>query len=216
MTSYAVPVQNTIKFSLAPSALATTTFKLSLKRRKIAKSFVRAARLASLVSSRGFAPLWKNSCGRPWSTSICVQTCGKSPPSQNIIWWKGRHVPGLTWRLPSPTWRLPSAAAPATRVLGETTHSSVLMCCWFCSPPPLSKTNPILSIVSYTDGLGEGVVLQWWACSWIIRRFSFNIIPRKTGSWLTDDLGALAAHWLKAFLFEGSRYVRPVVDKHAL
>ena len=42
MTSYAVPVENTLKFSLAPSALKS-----------------------NIVSSRGFAPLWKNSCGRP-------------------------------------------------------------------------------------------------------------------------------------------------------
>ena len=42
MTSYAVPVENTLKFSLAPSALALFTLKLRLKRRKIAKIFVRA------------------------------------------------------------------------------------------------------------------------------------------------------------------------------
>ena len=42
MTSYAVPVENTLEFVLAPSALASNTFKLSLKRRKIAKISVRA------------------------------------------------------------------------------------------------------------------------------------------------------------------------------
>ena len=34
MTSYAVPVENTLKYSLAPSALASNTLKLSLERRK--------------------------------------------------------------------------------------------------------------------------------------------------------------------------------------
>ena len=39
MTSYAVSVQNTIKFSLAPPALASNNSKLNLKRRKIRKNF---------------------------------------------------------------------------------------------------------------------------------------------------------------------------------
>ena len=42
MTSYAVPMENTLKFSVAPSVLASITLKLSLKRRKVAKLFVRA------------------------------------------------------------------------------------------------------------------------------------------------------------------------------
>ena len=44
-----------LKFFLAPSALASNTLKLSLRRRKIAKIFVRA--FAIFVSPRGFAPL---------------------------------------------------------------------------------------------------------------------------------------------------------------
>ena len=42
MTSYAVSVQNTLKFSLAPSALAISTLKFCLKHRKNAKIFVGA------------------------------------------------------------------------------------------------------------------------------------------------------------------------------
>ena len=35
-------MENTLKFSVAPSVLASITLKLSLKRRKVAKLFVRA------------------------------------------------------------------------------------------------------------------------------------------------------------------------------
>ena len=37
MPSYVVPLQNTLNFSLAPSALGTIPLKFSLKRHKIAK-----------------------------------------------------------------------------------------------------------------------------------------------------------------------------------
>ena len=77
MTSYAVFVQNTLKFSLAPSALASNTLKLSLKRRKNREKFRlrlrRAEKQVIFVSSRGFAPLWKNSCGRPWYTQVSLK-----------------------------------------------------------------------------------------------------------------------------------------------
>ena len=67
MTSYAVPVEDTLKFSFAPRSLASNTLKLSLKRRKIAKvSFAPSARQKQVIfaSSRGFAsPLWKNPAG---------------------------------------------------------------------------------------------------------------------------------------------------------
>ena len=39
MTSYAVAVENTLKFSLAQSALASTTLKLSLQRQKNRANF---------------------------------------------------------------------------------------------------------------------------------------------------------------------------------
>ena len=55
MMSYAASVQNNLKFLLAPLALASNTLKLSLRRRKIAKIFVRA--FVIFVSPRGFAPL---------------------------------------------------------------------------------------------------------------------------------------------------------------
>ena len=71
MTSYAVPVENTLKYSLAPSALASNTLKLSLERRKksLKFSFAPAARRKnrSFLSAHEvlpqIAPLWKNSCG---------------------------------------------------------------------------------------------------------------------------------------------------------
>ena len=57
LVSYAASVQNILKFLLAPSALASNTLKLSLRRRKIAKIFVRA--FVIFVSLRGFAPSGK-------------------------------------------------------------------------------------------------------------------------------------------------------------
>ena len=81
MTSYAAVLQNTLKFSLAPSALAINTLCFTLKRRKKRKSFRlrlrraenghffarRAENVLTFLSVGGFAPLWKNFCGRPWS-----------------------------------------------------------------------------------------------------------------------------------------------------
>ena len=63
MMSYAPFMHNIVKLFLAPWALASNTLKLSLRCRKIAKILVRA--FVIFVSPRGFAPLWKNSCGRP-------------------------------------------------------------------------------------------------------------------------------------------------------
>ena len=79
MTSYAAVLQNTLNFSLAPSALATDTLYFSLKRRKKRNNFRlrlrraqkwlffvrRAENLSTFLSVSGFAPLWKNFCGRP-------------------------------------------------------------------------------------------------------------------------------------------------------
>ena len=60
MTSYAVSVQNTLKFSLAPSALASNTLKLSLKRWKKSQnvSFVPSARrkIGHFCQSMRFCP----------------------------------------------------------------------------------------------------------------------------------------------------------------
>ena len=59
MTSYAVPVETTLKFSLAPSALASNNLKFRLKRRKIAKICVRAfgaPKNRSVLSVRAVLP----------------------------------------------------------------------------------------------------------------------------------------------------------------
>ena len=60
MMSYAVPVEDTGKFSLAPSALASNALKFSLQRRKNRENFRsrlrRAKKLVVFVSLRGFAP----------------------------------------------------------------------------------------------------------------------------------------------------------------
>ena len=74
MASYAAVLQNTLNFSLVPSALY-----FSLKRRKNRKNFRlrlrraenghffarRAENVLTFLSVGGFAPLWKNFCGRP-------------------------------------------------------------------------------------------------------------------------------------------------------
>ena len=63
MTSYAVPVEITLKFSLVPSALASHILKLSLKRRKTRENFRsrlrRAEKQVILVSPHGLAPSGK-------------------------------------------------------------------------------------------------------------------------------------------------------------
>ena len=59
MTSYAVLVENTLKFLLAPSACASNSLKFSLHRRKIAKFFVRALgalKNSSFLSVRAVLP----------------------------------------------------------------------------------------------------------------------------------------------------------------
>ena len=69
LTSYAAVQQNTLKFSLAPTALAIDTLYFSLKRAKKCKIFRlrlrRAENVSTFLSVGGFAPLWKNFCGRP-------------------------------------------------------------------------------------------------------------------------------------------------------
>ena len=76
VTSHAVSVQNTPKFSLAPSALGSPYLKLILKRRKNCENFCLslwcAEKYVISVSPRGFAPLYKNFCGRP-----CLAWCQK-------------------------------------------------------------------------------------------------------------------------------------------
>ena len=80
MTSYAAVLRNTLKFSLAPSALAIDILYFSLKRRKKRKNFRLRLRRAekwsifgtarrkrvNFLKCRWFCPLWKNFCGRPW------------------------------------------------------------------------------------------------------------------------------------------------------
>ena len=79
MTSYAAVLQNALKFSLAPSALAKDTLYLSLERRKKRKIFCLRPRRAeklifctvrrkrvNFLKCRWFCPLWKNFCVRPW------------------------------------------------------------------------------------------------------------------------------------------------------
>ena len=80
MTSYAAFLQNTLKFSLAPSALVLDTLYFSLKRREKTQKFslapsarrkmvnflYGAENASTFLSVGGFAPLWKNICGRPW------------------------------------------------------------------------------------------------------------------------------------------------------
>ena len=79
ITSYDVPVENTLRFSLAPSALPSNTLKFSLKRRNrenFSSRLRRAKKYVIFVSPRGFAPpLWKNSCGRPCSCTQSVPAC---------------------------------------------------------------------------------------------------------------------------------------------
>ena len=67
MTSYALPVENTLKFSVAPSAPAWHALKLSLKRRKYLEKFRsrlrRAVKKIIFVSPCGFTPSGKIPAG---------------------------------------------------------------------------------------------------------------------------------------------------------
>ena len=90
MTSYAAVLQNTLKFSLAPTALAIDTLYFSLKRAKKCKIFrLRLWRVEKMVDflygapktcqlfkmSVVLPPLWKNFCGRPWPLLVNCVIC---------------------------------------------------------------------------------------------------------------------------------------------
>ena len=76
MTSHAVPVENILKFSLAPSTLASNTVKLSLTRKKKSRRFPFAPsvrrKIGHFLSIHAIPPpLWKNSCWR-----LCLYRLG--------------------------------------------------------------------------------------------------------------------------------------------
>ena len=101
MTSYASLLWNTLKFSLAPSALKIKTLTQSLKCGKSAKNFLlrlwRTEKQSTFLGVVGFAPFRKIFCGRPCPWASARKGAGADTSSHGIWnWWRHTQFPCKT------------------------------------------------------------------------------------------------------------------------